>query len=206
MDTLPPHLDMPQATVVHIPGFLSPEQCLLFWETFKEKAAWRQESIQIQDRKIPLPRLTAWHGDPGTTYGYSGINNVPAPWFDALQSLRQRMTEVSSAPFNSVLFNWYRSGSDSVAWHSDDEADLGSCPVIASVSLGAPRKFSFKHKLDKTLKKDVVLSDGDLLIMAGSTQQYWLHQIPKTTKPVGERINLTFRVVRPSPAVARPKW
>ena len=191
-------LDLPQADVAHWPRWAASAQADAWLVALRGKAAWKQDHIRIQGNAIALPRLTAWHGEPGTSYGYSGIQNEPAPWFDELAQIRDALIQACAGTrFNSVLLNRYRSGSDSVAWHADNEPELGSCPIIASVSLGAPRQFSFKHKTDPALRGKVILSHGDLLVMRGTTQRHWLHQIPKTTKAVGERINLTFRLVNP---------
>lgn len=157
---------------------------------------WQERIIRIYGQDIPLPRRTAWYGDPESEYVYSGIKNKPLPWTDALSEVRAVVQEHCGVTFNSVLINRYRSGKDSVAWHADDEPELGFQPVIASVSLGATRTFRFKHKRQADLKASVALTHGSLLVMRGQTQANWLHSIPKTTKPVGERINLTFRVVR----------
>ena len=139
--------------------------------------------------------MTAWYGDAGKTYCYSGITVEPIPWTPLLLSIKTRVEAVANTTFNSVLLNYYRGEQDSVSWHSDDEPELGQNPVIASVSFGATRKFQFKHKTNPDLRAAIDLTPGSLLIMAGATQHFWKHQIPKTTKPVGARINLTFRVI-----------
>ena len=160
----------------------------------QDTCAWRQEHITIQGQRIALPRMTAWHGDKG--YRYSGIANTPQPWTPVLQDIRERLGRETGVSFNSVLCNWYRTGRDSVAWHSDDEVELGTNPVIASISLGATRTFSLKRRDGAGARLDQPLAHGDLLVMRGSTQRDYLHQVPKTTKPVGDRINLTFRLIR----------
>ena len=144
---------------------------------------------------IEVPRLTAWYGDEGTGYIYSGIRNVPLPWTPALIEVKRAIEPLSGVVFNSVLLNRYRTGKDSVSWHADDEPEFGDQPVIASVSFGSTRSFQLKHKKRKELKVSVELTHGSLLIMRGGTQANWLHQIPKTGRPVEERLNLTFRVV-----------
>lgn len=159
----------------------------------KAQAAWKQDHIVIQGNTIALPRLTAWHGDRG--YRYSGIQNTPAAWTPALLELRDRLEKETGASFNSVLCNLYRTGQDSVAWHADDERELGPEPTIASVSLGATRKFSLKRKDGTGSRLDIALQHGDLLIMKGDTQKHWVHQLPKTKTVNTERINLTFRQI-----------
>jgi alkylated DNA repair dioxygenase AlkB len=141
-------------------------------------------------RRIPIPRLTAWHGAAG--YVYSGIRLTPAPWTPPLLELKALAERLAGQSFNSVLLNLYRDGRDSVSWHADNEPGLGRDPVIASLSLGAVRRFQLKHRrLPERLTLD--LPHGSCLIMAGATQHHWLHQLPKTKAPVGPRINLTFR-------------
>lgn len=178
---------------------------LLFWpEAFKDLAAsdfdhaitWRQETIRMFGRTLPLPRLTAWYGDPAAVYVYSGIRNEPSPWIPALESLKDRVTELTSSPYNSVLVNRYADGSQSMSWHADDEAALGPTPAIASVSLGATRRFLLKGKQhDRRL--ELGLPHGSLLLMAGRLQEEWVHALPRTRKPVGLRINFTFRLIKP---------
>ncbi|GAB3536759.1 hypothetical protein GCM10027443_27860 [Pontibacter brevis] len=146
-------------------------------------------------KQLPVPRLTAWYGDKG--YTYSGLYNKPQPWVPVLQSLRERVQEVTGQEYNSVLLNFYRSGNDSMGWHADDEAELGKEPAIASLSFGGERRFSLKHRTRKDLKTVTIpLTHGSLLLMQGPTQYYWLHHIPKTKHPVQPRINLTFRNVK----------
>src|SRR5205085_1550841 len=141
-----------------------------------------------------LPRLTAWYGDAGKSYTYSHIAMKSEPWTPILLYIKNRIEEVVEVSFNSVLLNLYRSGKDSVSWHQDNERELGENPVIGSVSFGGIRRFQFRHRLKKDIGKvDLNLTPGSLLIMKGTTQQCWQHQIPKTSKPVLPRINLTFR-------------
>ena len=120
------------------------------------------------------------------------------PWTKNLLKIKESIEPIAKTTFNSVLINYYRDGKDRVAWHSDDEKELGKNPVIASVSLGAERKFKLRHKKYKEnqLQHEVFLQNGSLLLMSGSTQHHWLHEIPRTAKPIGPRINLTFRVIK----------
>jgi alkylated DNA repair dioxygenase AlkB len=154
--------------------------------------AWRQDYIKMMGRILPLPRLTAWYGDADKSYTYSGINMNPLAWTDTLLYIKERAETLADTQFNSVLLNFYRDGRDSVAWHSDDEPELGNNPVIASVSFGSTRKFSFKHKQEEDII-NLDLTSGSLLIMRGATQHHWLHQLPKTNHNISTRINLTFR-------------
>jgi len=149
----------------------------------RSEIAWKHEKIHLFGRHILQPRLTAWYGDPGTTYVYSGLHNEPLAWTETLLEIKQQVEQHTTCNFNSVLLNLYRDGQDSMGWHQDNEPELGEQPCIASLSLGETRTFQMRHKFDKSLNKlDFVLSNGTLLIMSGSTQRYWQHQVPKTKK------------------------
>jgi alkylated DNA repair dioxygenase AlkB len=162
------------------------------FEALLRLTPWRQEIATVMGRRLPIPRLTAWHGEAG--YVYSGIRMEPAPWNEPLLELRAVAERLAGRPFNSVLLNLYRDGRDSVSWHADNEPGLRREPVIASISLGAVRRFQLRHRrLNERLGLD--LPHGSCLIMAGATQHHWLHQLPKTARPVGPRINLTFRLM-----------
>lgn len=178
------------------PHLFSPEESEDFLTKLKENIKWQQEEIKLYGKTIPLPRLTAWFGDAGKTYMYSGITVKPEPWTPILLEIKSRVEEVSNVTFNSVLLNYYRNERDSVSWHSDDESELGKNPIIGSVSFGDVRTFQLKHKADKSLTINRDLPDGSYLEMAGSTQHNWLHQIPKRTRKTGPRINLTFRIIQ----------
>jgi alkylated DNA repair dioxygenase AlkB len=154
---------------------------------------WQQEQVLIFGQRRPVPRLVAWHGDPGANYTYSGTPHQPLPWTPALALIRERVLGLTGCAFNSVLLNLYRDGRDGMGWHSDDEPELGRDPVIASVSFGAPRRFCLRHRRRKDQRLDVSLGNGSLLLMAGTTQHHWVHAVPKTAIPVGQRVNLTFR-------------
>lgn len=157
---------------------------------------WRQDKMKIFGKEVDLPRLTAWYGDEDKSYTYSGIPMNPESWTPTLIKIKERIEEVANVEFNSVLVNLYRNGKDSVSWHSDDEPELGRNPIIGSVSFGETRRFQLRHKLNKDLDKvEITLSHGSVLIMKDSTQHFWQHQIPKTSKPLKERINLTFRII-----------
>jgi alkylated DNA repair dioxygenase AlkB len=153
---------------------------------------WRQETIRMFGKLVPVPRLTAWFGDGA--YTYSGIRHTPAPLPPVIAGLRAEVEGLAGVRFNSVLANRYRDGSDSVAWHADDESELGAEPTIASLSLGAPRRFSIRHNASGK-RWDVILRHGDVLVMSGRSQADYQHAIPKTRRPVGERTNLTFRTI-----------
>ena len=142
------------------------------------------------------PRLTALYGNEGKPYSYSNIKMQPHHWTLLLQKIKFHIESQATTNFTTVLLNLYRNGNDSNGWHADNEKELGHNPVIASVSFGAERVFQLKHNTDKSLKKSIILEHGSLLIMKGTTQHFWKHQIPKTTKKVGSRINLTFRIIQ----------
>jgi len=187
------NMDLPDAEVVFYPDFFPTADADRLLSQLIETTAWRQDSIKIYGKLTLLPRLTAWYGDPGTRYVYSGIVNDPMPWTAALTEIKEAVDAVSGVEFNGVLLNRYRTGKDSMGWHSDDEQEFGPNPVIASVSFGGTRNFQLRHKRRKELKASIELTHGSLLIMRGGTQENWQHQIPKTAKPVNERLNLTFR-------------
>jgi alkylated DNA repair dioxygenase AlkB len=167
----------------------------LFGRLLKD-TEWEQKKIRIYGKHVDLPRLTAWYGDSGKSYSYSGISMDPNPWTKTLLEIKDRVDTETQLRFNSVLLSLYRSGQDSLSWHQDDEPELGEDPVIASVSFGDTRSFQFRHKANKKLPPvSIDLTHGSLLIMKGSTQRFWVHQVPKTSRPVGPRINLTFRII-----------
>jgi alkylated DNA repair dioxygenase AlkB len=180
---------------IHIPDFFSIEESDHFFRIFREKVEWRQESMNMYGRRLPFPLLIAWYGDDMRPYSFSGVTLDPVPWLPELIEIRNRIEPIAKVSFNRVLLNLYRHGRDSVGWHTDAEPELGKNPVIASVSLGAARKFQMRHMQTKE-KLELELTNGSLLIMQGELQHFWQHQVPKTAKPVGERINLTFRVMK----------
>ncbi|MBL4676206.1 MAG: alpha-ketoglutarate-dependent dioxygenase AlkB [Mucilaginibacter sp.] len=175
--------------------FFTVDESLKFMQNLKTGIDWKQETIQMYGKILNTPRLTAWYGDNERTYAFSGNKYHPMPWTPELLQIKQRVDEAAGTQFNSVLLNYYRHGNDSVAWHADDEPELGLNPVIASVSFGQVRKFDIRHKEDHKLRHSVELENGSLLIMKGDLQHNWEHQVPKSTKAFKERINLTFRVI-----------
>lgn len=182
--------------VLVYPQFFGREESDRFFAQLQSNLEWRQDLIRVFGREVRIPRLNAWYGDEGKTYTYSGNSMSPLLWTPTLTLIKERIEKEIGLNFNSVLANLYRDGKDSVSWHSDDEPELGINPVIASVSFGETRRFQLRHKSNKELKKvEIALTHGSLLIMKGATQHYWKHQIPKTAKKIGARINLTFRVV-----------
>ncbi len=164
---------------------------------------WRQESVTLFGKTHPQPRLTAWYGD--AAYRYSGLTLQPAAWTARLQQVRSRVEQLTGHDFNSVLLNYYRDQQDCMGMHSDDEAELGPQPAIASLSLGAERDFRFKHRSRRDLETlKLPLPSGSLLLMTGNTQQHWRHGIARQRRACGPRINLTFRHIMAPPG-GRPR-
>ncbi|OQP73765.1 DNA methylase [Xanthomonas phaseoli pv. syngonii LMG 9055] len=186
---------LPGAQIRWQRGWLDAAQADALLQTLLAQVRWEVHRIRMFGRVVDSPRLSSWIGDADASYRYSGTRFAPQPWLDALQPVRARLQAETGHPFNSVLVNRYRSGSDAMGWHSDDEPELGAQPLIASVSLGATRRFAFKHRDDAALKQTLELGHGDLLVMSGDTQRYYKHALPRTARPVGERINLTFRQI-----------
>lgn len=174
-------------------AWLAADEADALFAELRESIPWERHRIRLFGREVDSPRLSCWIGDPGAAYVYSRARFDPRPWPPALHELRARVSAAAGEAFNSVLANRYRDGGDSMGWHSDDEPELGPAPVIASLSLGAPRRFVLQHRDDKALRREIALPHGSLLVMRGETQRYWRHALPKTARPVGARINLTFR-------------
>lgn len=157
---------------------------------------WKQEQIKMYGKTFNVPRKTAWYGYEGFNYTYSGIECNPDPWTTELLEIKKVIEHfIPNHDFNSVLLNLYRDGNDKVSWHADDETGLGKNPTIASVSLGATRRFDLKHKEDPNHKLQIELNKGSLVVMKGALQHNWLHQIPVQKKIKEPRINLTFRTI-----------
>lgn len=190
-------LPLPDADVLLDARFLAPAEASALLAELTATVAWQQQPIKLFGKEVMQPRLTAWYGDPKATYRYSGLRLEPLPWLPALQQLRARLETATGARFNSVLLNLYRSGQDSMGYHADDEPELGPEPVIASLTLGATRTFRLRPRRSVAAQAlSLPLLAGSLLLMRGATQQNWLHALPKTTRPVGPRLNLTFRLVK----------
>lgn len=197
MALVPPRNLLPRdGEAVLIEAAFPPADADRLFSRLMETIDWRSEVALVMGRRIALPRLTAWYGE--AAYTYSGIRNDPAPWTADLLEIRATAERCAGTGFNSVLANLYRDGHDSVSWHADDEPSLGDRPVIASISLGAVRRFHLRHKAVRALTVAVDLPHGSCLVMAGATQRCWVHQLPKTARPIGPRINLTFRQCRPA--------
>ncbi|AWH31908.1 alpha-ketoglutarate-dependent dioxygenase AlkB [Stenotrophomonas sp. SAU14A_NAIMI4_8] len=191
-----PH-DLPDADVRHLPGWLSPAAADALLPALQAQLPWEVHRIRMFGNWVDSPRLSCWIGDPQARYRYSGAFFEPRPWTPVLESLRERLLAEGIGRFNSVLVIRYRSGGDYMGWHSDDEPELGTEPLIVSLSLGAARRFLLRRRDEPARKAEFLLGHGDLLLMGGSTQRFYQHALPKMARVQGERINLTFRWITP---------
>lgn len=188
-------LNLPDAEIIYYPHFFDKKEADAIYTQLTNDIPWQQDNIRVFGKIHPQPRLTALFGNEGKPYSYSNIKMQPHPWTLLLQKIKSYIESISDTNFTTVLLNQYRDGKDSNGWHADNEKELGTNPIIASVSFGAERVFQLKHNSISGLKQNILLEHGSLLLMKGTTQHFWKHQIPKTAKPIGSRINLTFRVI-----------
>jgi alkylated DNA repair dioxygenase AlkB len=189
-------LDLPDAELRYDPAFLDTAAADAAMAALTTEVPWRQDELTMFGKTHPLPRLQCWMGDPDTTFAYSGIPLVPAPWTPMVRELRGLCDAACGLTFNSVLLNLYRDGRDHMGWHADDEKEVGCNPCIASLSFGAERDFALRHRTRKELPRTVLrLTHGSLLVMRGPTQHCWKHALPKRLRVSAPRINLTFRVI-----------
>ena len=196
-DTSTPYkLPLKEADVVYFPTLFTKEKSDLLLEQLQHNIKWEQKKIKIFGKELDQPRLTAFYGDSALPYTYSNLTWYALPWTPLLAEIKKEVEHFCDTHFTSVLLNLYRAGGDSMGWHSDDEPELGENPIIASVSFGAARKFSFRHRKEKQRKFDLELTHGSLLLMKGATQANWQHQLPKTKKVEAPRVNLTFRIIQ----------
>jgi alkylated DNA repair dioxygenase AlkB len=178
-----------------IRGFFNEEESAEYFKTLLNTIEWKQDEMKMYGKIVKLPRLTAWYGDNGKDYSYSGIEQKGRGWTKELQEIRERIQNHSGIKFTSVLCSLYRNGNDSVSWHRDNEKVLRVNPVIASVSFGATRVFRFRHVDDHSVVRSVELTSGTYVLMKGETQHKWEHQIPASKKILTPRISLTFRIL-----------
>jgi alkylated DNA repair dioxygenase AlkB len=199
-----PLIELDKAVLLFIPQFFTPSVSEPIFHDLIHKIDWQQGFVHLFGKKIPEPRLTAWYGDAGKSYIYSGKINQAAGWIEPLLFLKQTVTSFlesnwsgnfGQVKFNSVLCNYYRTGQDSMGWHADDEPELGQNPLIASLNFGETRRFLFRKKADKKTKFELSLQPGSLLVMGGAMQHYWEHAVPKEPRRTQPRINLTFRLL-----------
>lgn len=188
--------NLPNATLIYYPNFFSKPNADQLLEQLKTDIPWQQDNITIFGKTHPQPRLTSLFGNDAKPYSYSNITMQPNEWNSLLVQIKNKLEKVCEEKFTTVLLNYYRDGKDSMGWHSDNEKELGINPIIASVTFGAERMFHLKHNIVAEQKLKINLQHGSLLIMKGETQHFWKHQIPKTSRPIGERINLTFRILK----------
>lgn len=190
-------INVPGAAVMLARAFMPPEPAQALFTRLLNEVPWHQDKIRVYGKTHDVPRVHQWYGDEGSTYSWSGVHMRPLPWTPLLTDVKDRVERQIGQRFNSVLVNLYRDGNDSVGWHADDEPELGECPCIASVSLGAVRDFVIRPKEKAKRPAETVkieLPHGSLLFMYGYTQANCEHSLPKR-KGVGPRINLTFRRV-----------
>ncbi|WP_394176502.1 alpha-ketoglutarate-dependent dioxygenase AlkB family protein [Thalassotalea litorea] len=180
--------------LLFLPDFYNDLKAKAIYSKLSREMAWRQEKISMFGKRVLIPRLQAWHGNPESIYRYSGLDLIPEFWTPTLLQVRNDVSSVAMTEFNSVLGNWYRDGQDSMGWHSDDEKALGEHPIIASVSLGQQRRFCLRHKISGE-KQTILLRSGSLILMFGTLQENWQHSLPKSAKPMQGRINLTYRTI-----------
>lgn len=193
-DTIDPTMNLlPYDGIVNYYGIVIPEPTK-YYDLLLQEIDWKNDQAMIFGKLITTKRKVAWYGDFPFEYSYSGIQKIASPWNSTLKELKQHIEHLSGEKYNSCLLNLYHDGNEGMAWHSDGERDLKKHGAIASVTFGAERKFSFKHKVSKQ-KIDIELENGSLLIMKGETQDNWLHRLPPTTKIKSPRINLTFRTI-----------
>ena len=187
--------NLTDAKLRYYQNFISEHNANRYFKTFLEQIPWQQDDVKVFGKVYAQPRLTSLHSSSLSTYTYSGLTLQPHPMTDELLELLGQIRKVSQHDYNSVLLNLYRDGDDSNGWHADNEKELGKHPQIASLSFGANRFFHFKHRKIKSERYKMELHNGSLLLMEGAMQEHWLHQIPKTKKPLQPRINLTFRKI-----------
>ena len=181
-------------TVNYYGKILEKEEADAFYLQLLENIEWKNDEAVIFGKKILTKRKVAWYGDDNYEYTYSNSTKKAIPWTPELLKLKALAEEKTGEKFNSCLLNLYHNGEEGMAYHSDGEKDLKRNGAIASLSFGAERKFSFKHKFTKE-KVDLLLEHGSLLVMKDQTQSFWLHRLPPTKKVFTPRINLTFRTI-----------
>lgn len=184
--------DLPDCELILIDNFFTKEESDLYYEKLLHQTKWREYEMEIFDKTVTAPRMISWYEDKDNV----GADQNGPDWTYELLTIRGRVEKETQLDFNSLLLNLYRNGKDSVAWHSDKEHNTGKDPIIASVTFGETRMFRLRHKFRKDLGQvEIPLHHGSFLLMAGTTNSFWQHQVPKTARDVLPRINLTFRRV-----------
>lgn len=186
---------LPEELVEYHPGLFTDQESQLLLHKFILQSPWQQKVVKMYEKEVITPRLTAWYADK-ETFDYTSLRrSAPNSWTPELMLIKAKVEQIANVKFNSVLLNYYRDGNDSVAWHSDNEKALGTHPVIASVSFGQVRTFDIRRKNDHSDKYSIRLESGALMLMKGNLQQEWEHRVPKSSKQMKARVNLTFRTV-----------
>lgn len=178
----------------YTPELFESEKCDAYFHKLLANIRWEADEVFIFGKQYITKRKVAFYGDKGINYRYSKSTKEALTWTPELLEIKAKVENDTNCSFNACLLNLYHNGSEGMSWHSDNEKELGDNPAIASISFGAPRKFAFKHKLSKE-RYSLILEGGSLLLMKGEMQDNWLHSIPKTTKIVSPRVNLTFRKI-----------
>ena len=191
-------LNLPDADVRYDAHAWAPTQADVLFAALRDQIPWQQHRLHLFGREVAAPRLSCWIGDADAIYTYSRARFDPWPWTPTVSALRDELAARFGMRFNSVLANLYRDGRDSMGWHSDDEAELGAEPVIASLSFGATRCFRLRSRATRAAALSLELAHGSLLVMAGATQRLYQHALPRRARVTRARINLTFRTVRPA--------
>ena len=195
-DSGPRAFDLPDAQLHYFPALFPAQSAAALFQSVYAQTQWAQHRVQIYGREWRCPRLSAWYGDAGAAYRYSGLSLTASGWTETVGRIKAEVEWATGHTFNSALLNLYRDGADSMGWHADNERELGIDPIIASVSLGAQRKFKLRQRHHKPRSTfDITLESGSLLLMSGATQHHWQHCLPRTSKIHEPRINLTFRCV-----------
>ena len=193
VNTLAPHNLLNKEGCAHyFDQVFSPANCISLFEELLEGLNWQPDCITMFGKQIITKRQVVWVGDAGCSYTYSGQKKYPQAWTPPLLLIKEKLEKLASWQFNSCLLNLYHNGNEAMGWHSDNEKSITPASAIASLSFGAERKFSFRHRLSKETRS-VMLEHGSLLLMKGTTQTHWQHSLPKSTRVTSARINLTFR-------------
>ena len=195
----PVAIDLPDACLRYLPHWLDRATADAWLHRLIAETPWEQPQVRVYGRTLAVPRLVAWYGDAEARYRYSGLLHEPLPWTPLLEEIRRRLQAEVDGRFNGALLNLYRDGQDAMGWHSDDEPELGCEPLLASLSLGAVRRFDLRRKGSSRIEHSLALGHGSLLVMGGATQHHWQHQIARTRQVLTPRLNLTFRLIHPSP-------
>lgn len=186
-------LQIPDAHVVHRDGFFNKSESDYYYRVLLDQTPWQQYQMPMYGKVVAAPRMIAWYQDQEVT----APGSVALEFTQDLDAIRKRVEAQTTAAFNAVMLNLYRNGADGVSWHSDKTGRTGPDPIIASVTFGQTRIFRMRHKTRRDIPiVEIPLHHGSFLLMAGTTNSYWEHQIPKTSRSLKPRINLTFRQLR----------